>query len=80
MLFGPARALRITLEAVRQHPELAEGICLGMIAAVEAYDAELARGLEQAQDGDKTQAIESPKPRETVGARPLREPAIAKAK
>lgn len=77
MLFGPARALHITLEAVRQSPEHAEGIILGMMAAVEAYDAELALGLEQ--DGDKTQAIEPPK-KEVVGARPLREPVGAKAK
>lgn len=78
MLFGPARALHITLEAIRQAPDHAEGICLGMIAAVEAYDAELARGLEE--DSDKTQALEAPKQREVVGSRPLKEPAAAKAR
>lgn len=75
MLFGPARALRITLEAVRQAPEHAEGIVLGMIAAVEAYDAELALGLDE-----DTQAIEAPKDKEGVGARPLKEPAKVPAK
>lgn len=73
MLFSPSRTLNITLEAIRQAPEHSEGIVLGMIAAVDAYDAELARGL----DGDeKTQALappEKPKPRETVGARPLKD-------
>jgi hypothetical protein len=78
MLFGPAKALRITYEAVRQAPDHAEGICLGMIAAVEAYDAELALGLDQ--DPEKTQAIEPPKPAPVVGPRPLKEPATAAAK
>lgn len=75
MLFGPARALRITLEAVRQAPEHAEGIILGMVAAVEAYDAELALGLDE-----DTQALEAPKDKEVVGARPLKEPAKVPAK
>jgi hypothetical protein len=77
VLFGPARALRITYDAIQQSPEHALGIVLGMLAATEAYDAQLAQGLEQSED---TQALEAPKQTETVGARPLREPVAAKAK
>lgn len=66
MLFGPSRALHITLEAIRQHPQLAEGICVGMIAAVDAYDAQLVRGLD-----DTAPALEPPTdpPKENDGAK-----------
>lgn len=74
MLFGPARALRITYDAICKDPEHSLGIVLGMIAATEAYDAQLAQGLED------TQALEPSKQTETVGARPLREPVASKAK
>lgn len=74
MLFGPARALRITYEAIQQNPEHSLGIVLGMIAATEAYDAQLAQGLED------TQALEPPKQTESVGARPLKEPVATKAR
>jgi hypothetical protein len=76
VLFGPARALRITYDAISQNPEHALGIVLGMLAATEAYDAELARGL----DSEKTQAIEAAKETETVGARPLKDPATVRGK
>jgi hypothetical protein len=45
-----------------------------MLAATEAYDAELAKGLENAQ------ALEASKQKETVGARPLKDPATIPAK
>lgn len=48
MLFGPSTALRITLDAIRVNPDHAEGILLGMLAAVEAFDAQLAEGLSEA--------------------------------
>lgn len=71
MLFSPARALHITLEAVRQEPKHAEGIVLGMIAAVEGYDAMI--GQEMAD----TERAERPAPKGDGKARTLPVPARA---
>jgi hypothetical protein len=74
VLFGPARALRITYDAVQQNPEHALGIILGMLAATEAYDAELAKGLTERVDPEMTHALEPPTAKETAGPRTVREP------
>jgi hypothetical protein len=50
MLFSSSRTLHITLNAVREHPEHAEGIVLGMIAAVEGYEAMIGEGMREAEE------------------------------
>jgi hypothetical protein len=49
MLFTPSHALEIVLSAIRQNPEHAEGILLGMLAAVNGYETMIGQGMREAE-------------------------------
>jgi hypothetical protein len=55
MLFSPSHTLEIVLECIRQHPEHAEGIILGTLAAINAYDAMIGHGMREAEQQARTE-------------------------